>query len=267
VGLGQAGEMTALARSGQHVNAVGLQARGAPAIRYAAELVESGYVGELQSVLLTASNPQPGGRVLPTAWGWHAERENWLSPLTIPGGHALDAVRFCAGDIVSVAAEVATLNPMIDLVEGGLLERTADDHVAMAGRLASGALLSVQINGGTDVEAETVIELRGTEGMLRVRTATATQLQMGPLVLQGGRRGGSLAAMTPPASMTRHIPAVLSAGPGENLAGIYTAVRDAICGDGRVLADFADALATTQLIEDVQKSAATERRIGTGQRS
>ena len=85
-GAAETAELTALGRSAGVVHAVGVQARAAPALRHAAQLVADGYVGELQSVLLTASNPQPGGRELPAAWAWHANRESWLSPLTSRAG-------------------------------------------------------------------------------------------------------------------------------------------------------------------------------------
>ena len=84
---------------------------------------------------------------------------------------------------------------------------------------------------------------------------------MGPLAILGARGSELLAELTPPASLTEHIPDALRGRPGENLAGIYAAVREAIAGRGRVLADFGDALASTLLVEAIQKSAAGGRRV------
>src|SRR5213076_2670754 len=95
-----------LARQRALPTVVGLQARSDPAILYARDLVQGGYIGEV----LTANLTTVAQAVLQRGPGriWQGVRANTL---TIAGGHAIDA--FCAvlGEFVELSARVSTRIP------------------------------------------------------------------------------------------------------------------------------------------------------------
>src|ERR671914_2349466 len=85
---------------------VGLQARAAPGILYAKELVESGYVGEVMSCHV--SRIQDGVLQRPSDRTWQRDKDLGANTLTITCGHTIDALRFVVGDFSHVSAVVST---------------------------------------------------------------------------------------------------------------------------------------------------------------
>jgi len=85
---------------------VGLQSRANPAILYAKDLVESGYVGEVMSCHVS----RIGGGVLERQSDrtWQRDKELGANTLTISCGHTIDALRFVAGEFSDVSAVVST---------------------------------------------------------------------------------------------------------------------------------------------------------------
>src|SRR5262249_61750249 len=107
--LGGAGERPALARRRSLKTIVGLQARSAPAILYARDLVQSGHIGPVLTAHLTCVVPavlQRGpGRI------WQGVRANGANVLTITGGHAIDALCAVLGEFAEVSARLSTRIP------------------------------------------------------------------------------------------------------------------------------------------------------------
>ncbi|MCZ6545282.1 MAG: gfo/Idh/MocA family oxidoreductase, partial [Chloroflexi bacterium] len=85
---------------------MGLQARSDPSVRYARDLIAQGYVGEV----LTANLSVMTQTVLERGPGriWQAVRANGANPLTIAGGHAIDALCCILGEVVELSARVTT---------------------------------------------------------------------------------------------------------------------------------------------------------------
>jgi predicted dehydrogenase len=102
----EAQEMADLAQAKGVRNMVGLQARAAPAILYAKELVESGYVGEVMSCHI--SRIQEGVLQRPSDRTWQRDKDLGANTLTITCGHTIDALRFVVGDFSHVSAVVST---------------------------------------------------------------------------------------------------------------------------------------------------------------
>src|SRR5437667_8449232 len=86
--LAEAEEMAGLASQRSIKSIVGLQARSAPAILYARDLVREGYIGEVLtanlSCVVQAQLQRGPGRI------WQGVRANGANVPTSPGGHATD---------------------------------------------------------------------------------------------------------------------------------------------------------------------------------
>ena len=142
--LAEAEEMANLARERELSTFVGLQARSDPSIRYARDLVARGEIGEVLtanlSVITQAVTERGAGR------SWQALRANGANPLTIPGGHSIDALCFVLGEVVEVAARVTTqITEWRDEDTGASIAVDAPDNIAVAGRLESGAEIAIQV--------------------------------------------------------------------------------------------------------------------------
>ena len=92
----EAREMADLAVAKGLRNMVGLQSRANPAILYAKELVESGYVGEVMSCHV--SRIAEGGLQRLSDRTWQRDKELGANTLTISCGHTIDALRFVVGE-------------------------------------------------------------------------------------------------------------------------------------------------------------------------
>lgn len=195
---------------------VGLQARGAPVIRYVKDLVAQGYVGQILSATMIGSTPF-GGSPIPAARAWFADRSNGATVLTIAGGHSLDALCFCLGDFHELSATVATRRPRPTIVETGeTIEMTAPDQVIVNGTLENGAVASVHISGGTARGTGFLFEIHGTEGDLVIAPAQQVPgvgVQYADLTLRGAQGEGVALAEIPVPPHYRWVPAEVPAGP------------------------------------------------------
>src|ERR1700758_5601816 len=92
----EAAELAALAEKKGLVTAVGLQARLNPALMYMKEQMAAGFVGEVMAVRVGLMREgvlsRPSNRI------WQRDAELGANTLTIATGHAVDAMRFVAGD-------------------------------------------------------------------------------------------------------------------------------------------------------------------------
>jgi predicted dehydrogenase len=102
-------ELTALARTKGVKALIGLHLRGAPALRYAADLIREGYIGKLAGVSLVASLP---GIIT----GSMATRAGGTTLTTICCGHLLDAMDFYFGGIADLDARSFINLPQADEV-------------------------------------------------------------------------------------------------------------------------------------------------------
>ncbi|OZM75357.1 Gfo/Idh/MocA family protein, partial [Pseudonocardia sp. MH-G8] len=170
VDLGEAREMERAARGMRSF--VGLQGRSSPVFRWLADLVAGGYVGEVLSVTVVASSVEWGTPVSERA-RYTLDRELGATMLTIAFGHAIDLVAMVVGELEEVVATTATRRPRVPLGgTGRTVPMTAVDQIAVSGRLAGGAVLSVHHRGGTASGAGFSLVIDGTEGTLEVSAPT-----------------------------------------------------------------------------------------------
>ena len=85
-------ELAELARQKRGVKTViGVQARGAPVLAYAKELVAQGYVGRVLSATMVFAAGGVG-ELIYQANAYLADKKNGATTLTVAGGHTLDAL-------------------------------------------------------------------------------------------------------------------------------------------------------------------------------
>ena len=104
----QAQEMYDRAQSAGVQQALGLQSRCSPALMYLRDLIVQGYIGQPLVVNMVFLRDT----ALTGRWSYTSyllTKEGGGSALTIPGGHALDALCWCFGELQSLCADVDTL--------------------------------------------------------------------------------------------------------------------------------------------------------------
>jgi predicted dehydrogenase len=266
VSLAEAEELAARARAAGVRTAIGLQAGFAPAVQHARELVAQGYVGEVLGTTLVGSG---------MVWGAESRRASafWFDLasgshlVAVPLLHALEALTYVLGDFDSVAATSALRRPEVRITEDGSTFRaTAPEHIAVSGRLRSGALVSTYYRGPVSRGENLRWEINGTEGDL-VLTAANGNLQVADLELRGGRGAQTAVAPLELPEHLAHSPGGLAGGPGANTLREYAALaRDLREGTHRV-PDFDDAVRQHRLLAAIQEAARsglTQRLDGVG---
>jgi len=254
--LAEAQEMAGLARQRSLKSIVGLQGRSDPAILYARDLVQGGYIGEV----LTANLNTAAQAVLQRGPGriWQGVRANGANTLTIAGGHAIDTLCAVLGEFVEVSARVSTRIPEWRTLEGTPVAVDAPDSINVVGRMASGAEVSVSVAAVPSNPSGNRIEIYGRDGALVVRADGS--LNIGPSQVHAGKGKESMVAMPVP-SKYRAAPEGTPAGPAYNVAQAYARAADALRGGKSFDVDFNLAVQRHKLIDAVERSSATGRSV------
>src|SRR6266446_2724211 len=166
--LAEAEEMAGLAGQRSLKTIVGLQARSDPAMLYARDLIQQGYIGEVLTANLNtvaqAQLQRGPGRI------WQGVRANGANVLTITGGHAIDALCAVLGEFAELSARVSTRIPEWRTPEGKAVPVDAPDSITVVGRMVSGAEVSVNVAAVPSNPGGNRIEIYGREGALVIRT-------------------------------------------------------------------------------------------------
>jgi predicted dehydrogenase len=258
--LAEAEEMAGLARQRSLKTIVGLQGRSDPAILYARDLVEGGYVGEVLTASLTTATQavlQRGpGRI------WQGVRANGANTLTIAGGHAIDAMCAILGEFAEVSARVSTRIPEWRTLEGTPVPVDSPDSVNVIGRMVSGAEVSVNVAAVPSNPSGNRMEIYGREGALVVRTDGS--FNTGPSYVHAGKGKEAMVAMPVP-SRYRVVPDGTPTGQAYNVAQVYARAADALRDAGSFDVDFTLAVQRHKMIDAIERSSATGRSVRIGQ--
>ncbi|MGH7392295.1 MAG: Gfo/Idh/MocA family protein [Candidatus Rokuibacteriota bacterium] len=255
--LKEAGEMADLARKNSLRTIVGLQARSDPTVMYAHELIKDGYIGDLLavhlSVLASAQLERGSGRV------WQGQRKHGANTLTITGGHALEAMCTVLGEFAEVSARVATrIKTWRNTDTGENVTVDSPDVINVAGRLVSGAEVSVQIASVPSGGGASRLDIYGREGAMTLSASGA--LSVGPNRLLA-TRGREAAKELEVPDRFKLAPANTPAGSPRNVAQAYTRFADTT-GDGRgFVPDFDLAVTRHRLIDAIERSSAEARAV------
>ncbi|CAL2071467.1 Oxidoreductase [Streptomyces murinus] len=247
----------AAASSGHH--AVGLQARLAPTVRYARQLIADGYVGQVTSASVRGARDRGTTNQIP---GWAAyvlDRFSGAGTLEVAGGHTLDVLEQLLGPVVQLSGALATRRSDFVLAETGApFQATAADNVLVQGRLADDTPVSVHLHDGRVTEARTTIEIAGTEGTLTLETTGAgagAGIQISELRLTGSTlaEDGTPRVLTVPAGH-RQVPDTLPELGVLNVAQTYARLAEDIRQGTHTVADFDAALRLHRLLDGVRAS-------------
>lgn len=258
-GLREAEEMAAMAEVADGRSVVGLQARQAPVIGYVKDLVAGGELGDILSTTMVGSGLQWADWVdRPNSY--LLDKRNGATMLTIPMGHALDALCYCLGEFSELSATSAIRRPTATVLETGeVLPKTSDDQFALSGTLQNGVVAVVHYRAGMSRGTNFLWEINGTKGDLRIE-ADGGFPQIQDLRLSGGFGDDrQLQPLSVPARY-RWVSDALG-GPAVNVAQSYMLLAQDIREGTRQATSFADALVRHRLIAAIEESAAGGQRI------
>lgn len=253
-GLAEAEDTARLVRDAGVQGVIGLQARCAPAVAYVRDLVASGEIGEVLSSNMFGTGIQWGGWVdRPNTY--LLDPANGATLMTIPFGHAVDAMCHCLGEFASLSALTAIRQPSVKQLENGeIWQKHTPDQIVVSGTLQSGAVANVHYRGGTSRGANFAWEINGTKGDLRLMAAGG-HAQMFDLSLSGGF--GSDKTVKPMAvpAQYRWVPDEI-AGLATNVAQVYRLLSDALAGKRATGMGFDVAVERHRMLAAIEEAAA-----------
>lgn len=258
----QAQQLRDLAARQKVSHMVGLQARGAPAINRARDLIAEGYIGKPLSCTMIVSTAN-WGTEFTRNHAYLADRSTGATLMTIPGGHSIDALCFCLGEFKEVSSVVATQRPRVKIVETGeTIEMTSPDQILVSGVLTSGAVASVHVTGGNGNGTGLLFEIHGTDGDLAIAPAkprAGTSVQISELTLRGSQNGKPLADLPIPESY-RSVPSAVPTGPPYNVAQLFARMVEGIREGKPISPDFSAAVQRHQLLDAIQRASDSGQR-------
>lgn len=191
----QAQEMLHQAEAAGVVHGVGNQGRFVPALVHMRDLLQKGFVGEPLSFAMTTFLPtyiQP----MPTQRLWLTQNGGGGTALSIQGGHAIDILCWCLGEVESLSAHVDTLVKDTTFSDThDTIEVTAPDTAVILFRMKSGAIGSANFSRVAHHGSGFRFQVYGTEGTLIA--SSPAQLQYSRMTLLGGKKDQALKEITP----------------------------------------------------------------------
>jgi predicted dehydrogenase len=259
--LDDARAMAALAAEQGVRTIVGLQARQAPAIEFIQQLLKDGYVGEVLSTTMVGLSVPGDVVVQPNAY--MLDQTTGANLLTIAVGHSLDTLNYVLGEFTDLSAVSDLRRPLITIEETGeQIVKTAADQIALIGTLTSGATASIHVREAVAGGTGFLWEINGTDGTLRI-TADAAYPEIFPLTVAGAHGQDELAELAVPAALIQKWPQLttLEGAPAYNVGRAYAAFAADIDSGTHTVPDFADALRRHEVIDAIERSAASRERV------
>ena len=235
-------------QAGVHA-AIGLQARGNPAVQRARSLIASGAIGRPLAVRVTSPTIGFGPRTLP-AEAYTERPETGVNLVTIQGAHTLDLVIALLGPLVALSALATTQYPMIRVGDAAPQQRRTHDHILVQGRLANGAAASIEVIGGRPAGTPFQMEVVGEGGALTLEGGAMRGFQAGRLFL----------SLNGKPDEPRDTGANLAEG-ATNVAAIYAGLRDDIAQGTRTVTGFPHAVRLARLMDAAMTSSREGRRV------
>jgi predicted dehydrogenase len=172
--------------------------------------------------------------------------------VTIPFGHAVDALCYVLGELNDISATLANLRPELDLLSSddkpqGRVKKTAHDHVSMTGRLVDGGgMVDVTYAPGLSRTGRDFYwEINGTDGSL---------------VLEGGKMGGHVQMFQPTVKFAtdekiEDVPVEKAQNFSFNVGKAWDAWAGVGLSDGYSVTTWEDALVRHKMIDAIYRSA------------
>lgn len=253
-GLAEAQELADMAEATGVVAVAGTQARMAVEVEHLRRLIDDGYVGRVLSTTLVGSGGNWAGESNADL-AYLFDAANGATMQAIPLAHTLAAMKDVLGPFAALSARFVSRFDTVKVTDTGqVLPKTAPDQIMVHGALESGAAVSVHYRGGMSRGTNLLWEINGTEGDIQV-TAASGHVQIAQLSLRGARgKGAEMAPLTPPAEAYAGWPGTAIA---RNVARVYARLADDIAHGTRTAPSFRDAVALHELIDRIERSAAT----------
>ena len=253
----EAQEMADLAQAKGVRNMVGLQARAAPALLYAKELVESGYVGEVLSCHV--SRIQEGLLERTSDRSWQRDKDMGANTLTITCGHTIDALRFVVGDFSNVSAVVSTqAREWLELDTQQKVGVTSPDNILVSGKLANGGVASVHVASNPWAGSGYRMEIYGRDGTLAVSSEESPNHD--GMRLQGARGGNVLEDLEVPGKYT-YVLEGMPRGAPYNVGQMYYQFGQGIRSGENCQPDFNAAVELHRFLDSIQEASAQGREV------
>jgi predicted dehydrogenase len=253
----EAQEMAELAQAKGVRNMVGLQARAAPALLYAKELVESGYVGEVLSCHV--SRIQEGLLERTSDRSWQRDKDMGANTLTITCGHTIDALRFVVGDFSNVSAVVSTqAREWLEVDTQQKVGVTSPDNILVSGKLANGGVASVHVASNPWAGSGYRMEIYGRDGTLAVSSEESPNHD--GMRLQGARGGNILEDLEVPGKYT-YVLEGMPRGAPYNVGQMYYQFGQGIRSGENCQPDFNAAVELHRFLDSIQEASAQGREV------
>jgi predicted dehydrogenase len=267
VDTGQATSLAALAEKSGVVHVVGLQGWHAPGALFVRELIDRGAVGRPLAVSVVTAGAPAGSRIRADHL-YATDVTAGVTVLSISAGHVLATLAAAVGRPRSLSAVVASVNREATVIETGeTVKVTSPDQVLVAGKLESGAVFSVAVQGGMAPSGPGFeVRIVGTEATLTVRPALPGSVHVTDWAVSIARTEESTKDLTVPDRLVP-LPASVPAGPPRNVAILYRLLAQAINEGRPARPSFADAVEHHQLLDMIQRASETERVQNTDRQS
>jgi predicted dehydrogenase len=260
----EADTLTKAARIAGVHHAVGLQARYAPAIAYARDLVEDGHVGRVTSATVYAARGKGAGGRIPAWAAYTLNHDNGAGTLEVAGGHTLDALQHALSNISDLSATLSVQHPVCTIAETGeVVEATSPDHLLLNATLTNDVVVSAHIHDAKATDARTRLEISGTKGDLAIMSTAAggpAGIQIGELRLLGTDASDGTWRELPIPSRYRWTSGTSTAAEGFNVAQMYARLALDLRTGSRTVPDFDAALQLHRLLDAIRLSAGTGTR-------
>lgn len=246
-------ELLAAAEEAGARHLVGLQARVSPSVNYVKDLVARGSLGRVVSATMavTAASRPPSAES-----AFMLDRANGMNPLTITGGHTLDVLRYCLGELRVLSAFEVNQHPQLTTAAGETLAKSTLDQLVLCGIVGDDVAVSYQLRGGGPPrEPRFFFEIHGEEAdlVLTSRSTTTESMQRQHLTVSRRFPSGALVELEVPATY-RWVPNETPPGAPFNVAQMYVRLARAI--EAGVPADpgFDVGVSCHELLEAVTRS-------------
>ena len=254
--LAEASGLLEQARAAAVRTVIGLQGRRSPVIEYVRDLVRDGFLGEVLSTTLVAS--WLPGDSSDEASAFMADESNGTNVLTVPLGHAVDALCFCLGEWQDMSAVLETRRPTLTVQGGGRqLHKTSPDQVVLAGRLAGGVIAAVHYRSGLESDDNAIWRIDGSKCSILVTAPYLHHAGMHGTAAQLLLRGQPPQELTVPARYWSG-PAALAGTTAYNVARLYQALACDLRDGTHSVADFSAGLKRHQMIDTIQAAAESD---------
>jgi predicted dehydrogenase len=221
------------------------------------ELIDAGYAGEV----ISCSLRQIGSGVLTrdSSRTWQRGVDLGANTLTISAGHAIDALRYVAGDFASVSARVATRVPQWHETDtDNMVDVTSPDNILVNGMLENGAVASVYVASIPWAGSGLAMEIFGQKGTLRATSSGSTNV--GSVKLEGAQGSDALSEIAIPAHHTV-VTEEMPQGPPFNVGQMYELFARGLRGEPGNYPDFDTAVELHELLDAIRESSAAKREI------